>query len=136
MPVLPASSSGIGMNSHSSSPVRALRANSEPGDSTSYSQSLPAQPTISLSPIPDEEAGKTGTANIWTAMSYDPALGLLYIPVSSPSPNYWGGNRTQPIPLGTSTTALDINTGKVVWSRQWVHHDLWDYDINSAVNRP
>ncbi|WP_240043164.1 outer membrane protein assembly factor BamB family protein [Pseudomonas fragi] len=83
-------------------------------------------------PIPDEEAGKTGTANIWTAMSYDPALGLLYIPVSSPSPNYWGGNRTKPIPLGTSTTALDINTGKVVWSRQWVHHDLWDYDINSA----
>ena len=83
-------------------------------------------------PIPDEEAGKTGTANIWTAMSYDPALGLLYIPVSSPSPNYWGGNRTKPIPLGTSTTALDINTGKVVWSRQWVLHDLWDYDINSA----
>ena len=83
-------------------------------------------------PIPDEEAKKTGTANIWTAMSYDPALGLLYIPVSSPSPNYWGGNRTQPIPLGTSTTALDINTGKVVWSRQWVHHDVWDYDINSA----
>ena len=83
-------------------------------------------------PIPDDEALKTGTANIWTAMSYDPALGLLYIPVSSPSPNYWGGNRTQPIPLGTSTTALDINTGKVVWSRQWVHHDIWDYDINSA----
>ena len=83
-------------------------------------------------PIPEDEAGKTGTANIWTAMSYDPALGLLYIPVSSPSPNYWGGNRTKPIPLGTSTTALDINTGKVVWSRQWVHHDIWDYDINSA----
>jgi quinoprotein glucose dehydrogenase len=58
-------------------------------------------------PIPDEEAGNTGTANIWTAMSYDPALGLLYIPVSSPSPNYWGGNRAKPIPLGTSTTALD-----------------------------
>ena len=56
-------------------------------------------------PIPEEEAGKTGTANIWTAMSYDPALGLLYIPVSSPSPNYWGGNRTNPIPQGTSTTA-------------------------------
>ena len=65
-------------------------------------------------------------------MSYDAALGLLYIPVSSPSPNYWGGNRPKAIPLGTSTTALDINTGKVVWSRQWVHHDLWDYDINSA----
>ena len=61
-----------------------------------------------------------------------PANGLVYLPVSSPSPNYWGGNRVDAIPLGTSTTALDINTGKVVWSRQWVHHDVWDYDINSA----
>ena len=83
-------------------------------------------------PIPDDVAAKTGTANVWTAMSYDDKLGLLYIPVSSPSPNYWGGNRKEPIPLATSTTAVDINTGKVVWSRQWVHHDLWDYDINSA----
>lgn len=65
-------------------------------------------------------------------MSADEANGLVYLPVSSPSPNYWGGNRVDAIPLGTSTTALDINTGKVVWSRQWVHHDVWDYDINSA----
>ncbi len=83
-------------------------------------------------PIPDGEAPNTGTANVWTGMSYDDKLGLVYLPVSSPSPNFWGGNRTAPIPLATSTTALDINTGKVVWSRQWVHHDLWDYDINSA----
>lgn len=83
-------------------------------------------------PIPDDIASKTGTANIWTGMSYDAKLNLLYIPVSSPSPNYWGGNRSMPIPLATSTTALNLDTGKVVWSRQWVHHDLWDYDINSA----
>ena len=75
---------------------------------------------------------RTGTANVWTHMSADEANGLVYLPVSSPSPNYWGGNRVDAIPLGTSTTALDINTGKVVWSRQWVHHDVWDYDINSA----
>ncbi|WP_176086102.1 pyrroloquinoline quinone-dependent dehydrogenase [Martelella sp. HB161492] len=83
-------------------------------------------------PIPDAIAAKTGTANIWTGVSYDDKLGLVYVPVSSPSPNYWGGNRTEQIPLATSTTALDVNTGKVVWSRQWVHHDIWDYDINSA----
>ena len=82
--------------------------------------------------IPAESRKRTGTANVWTHMSADEANGLVYLPVSSPSPNYWGGNRVDAIPLGTSTTALDINTGKVVWSRQWVHHDVWDYDINSA----
>ncbi|QDY43907.1 pyrroloquinoline quinone-dependent dehydrogenase [Candidatus Pantoea soli] len=82
--------------------------------------------------IPADIRQRTGTANVWTHMSADEAHGLVYLPVSSPSPNYWGGNRKEAIPLGTSTTALDINTGKVVWSRQWVHHDVWDYDINSA----
>ncbi|MBF4166600.1 pyrroloquinoline quinone-dependent dehydrogenase [Enterobacter hormaechei] len=82
--------------------------------------------------IPAEIRKRTGTANVWTHMSADEANGLVYLPVSSPSPNYWGGNRVDASPLGTSTTALDINTGKVVWSRQWVHHDVWDYDINSA----
>ena len=82
--------------------------------------------------IPAEIRKRTGTANVWTHMTADEANGLVYLPVSSPSPNYWGGNRVDAIPLGTSTTALDINTGKVVWSRQWVHHDVWDYDINSA----
>lgn len=82
--------------------------------------------------LPEDIREQTGTANIWTAMSVDEDLGLLYLPVSSPSPNYWGGNRTEEIPYATSTTALDLDTGKVVWSRQWVHHDIWDYDINSA----
>ncbi len=36
------------------------------------------------------------------------------------------------MPLATSTTALDLETGEVVWSRQWIHHDVWDYDINAA----
>ncbi len=82
--------------------------------------------------LSDEVRKKSGTANVWTHMSADEENGLVYLPVSSPSPNYWGGNRTQKVPLATSTTALDIDTGEVVWSRQWVHHDVWDYDINSA----
>ncbi|UUP18225.1 Quinoprotein glucose dehydrogenase [Nitratireductor thuwali] len=82
--------------------------------------------------IPREMWDQTGTANVWTAMSVDEGLGLVYLPVASPSPNYWGGNRTEPIPFATSTTALDIATGEPVWSRQWVHHDLWDYDTVAA----
>ncbi|BBI61021.1 hypothetical protein HSBAA_23270 [Vreelandella sulfidaeris] len=82
--------------------------------------------------LSDEVREQSGTANVWTHMSADEELGLVYLPVSSPSPNFWGGNRTEEVPLATSTTALDIETGEVVWSRQWVHHDIWDYDINAA----
>lgn len=82
--------------------------------------------------IPPEMIPRTGTANIWTAMTADPDLGLVYAPVSSPSPNYWGGNRTDPMPLATSVTAIDIASGEVVWSFQHVRHDIWDYDTPSA----
>ncbi|WP_253272870.1 pyrroloquinoline quinone-dependent dehydrogenase [Halomonas sp. PR-M31] len=82
--------------------------------------------------LPEDLREKSGTSNVWTHMSADEELGLVYLPVSSPSPNYWGGNRTEDVPLATSTTALNIETGEVVWSRQWVHHDIWDYDTNSA----
>ncbi|MEA2118278.1 pyrroloquinoline quinone-dependent dehydrogenase [Halovibrio sp. HP20-50] len=82
--------------------------------------------------LSDEMREQSGTANVWTHMSADEERGLVYLPVSSPSPNFWGGNRTEEVPLATSTTALDIETGDVVWSRQWVHHDIWDYDTVAA----
>ena len=82
--------------------------------------------------LPPDAAKKTGTANVWASMSIDPEHNLLYLPVSSPSPNFYGGNRTEKLPLATSVTALDTETGKVVWSRQIVHHDIWDYDTNAA----
>lgn len=82
--------------------------------------------------IPTEMIPVTGTANIWSSMSADPDLGLVYVPVSSPSPNYWGGQRTAPIPLATSIAAIDIETGEVAWSFQHVYHDIWDYDTPSA----
>lgn len=77
-------------------------------------------------------AEKTGTSNVWASMSIDPDKGIVYLPISSPSPNFWGGNRLTPIPFGTSITALNINNGSVIWSKQLVHHDLWDFDTNAA----
>lgn len=82
--------------------------------------------------LPEGMREESGTANVWTHMSADEELGLVYLPISSPSPNYWGGNRTEEAPLATSTTAVDVETGEEVWHRQWVHHDIWDYDTNSA----
>jgi quinoprotein glucose dehydrogenase len=82
--------------------------------------------------IPEDSALRTGAANIRASMSVDADRKLLYIPVSSPSPSFFGGGRLEEIPYPSSVTALDIDTGKVVWSRKLVHHDLWDYGTNSA----
>ncbi|WP_420963331.1 pyrroloquinoline quinone-dependent dehydrogenase [Brucella sp. IR073] len=86
----------------------------------------------SFDPIPKNMQSKTGTSNVWASMSVDPDLNIVYLPVSSPSPNFYGGDRLDPIPLATSVTAVDADSGKVIWSRQLVHHDIWDYDTNSA----
>jgi quinoprotein glucose dehydrogenase len=70
--------------------------------------------------------------NSWMTASYDAKLGLVYLPMGVQTPDIWGGNRT---PLAerysSALVALDINTGKRVWSYQTVHHDLWDMDLPS-----
>jgi len=86
----------------------------------------------SFDPLPPGAERTTGTANVWASMSVDPAAGILYLPVSSPSPNFYGGDRKQSLPFVTGITALNADTGQVVWTRQLVHHDLWDFDTNSA----
>jgi quinoprotein glucose dehydrogenase len=83
-------------------------------------------------PIPEDVNGKTGHANVFAAMSVDAERNLLFVPVSSPSPSFFGGNRLDDLPNTGSLTALNIENGQVVWSRQFVHHDLWDYGTNSA----
>jgi quinoprotein glucose dehydrogenase len=82
--------------------------------------------------LPQELLSKTGTANVWASMSVDPERQILYIPVSSPSPNFYGGDIPEGLQVITSVTALDIPTGKMLWSRQLVHHDIWDLDTNAA----
>jgi quinoprotein glucose dehydrogenase len=82
--------------------------------------------------IPPEIVNQTGTANVWGGISVDPETGLVFLPTSSPSPNYYGGDRTQPMPYATATVALDAETGEVKWSRQLVHHDIWDLDLAAA----
>ena len=70
--------------------------------------------------------------NSWMTASYDPALGLVYLPMGVQTPDIWGGNRTPAAErYASGLVALDINTGKRVWSYQTVHHDLWDMDLPS-----
>jgi quinoprotein glucose dehydrogenase len=70
--------------------------------------------------------------NSWITASYDAKLGLVYMPMGVQTPDIWGGNRDALSERYSSAlVALDINTGKRVWSYQTVHHDLWDMDLPS-----
>jgi quinoprotein glucose dehydrogenase len=82
--------------------------------------------------IPEDMLDQTGTANVWAGISVDPETGLAFLPTSSPSPNYYGGDRLKEMPYATATVAVNAETGEVKWARQLVHHDIWDVDINSA----
>ena len=70
-----------------------------------------------------------GTANVWAPMSSDEERGLLFLPTSSPSPDFWGGKRPGNDEHANSVVALRTETGELVWSFQTTHHDVWDYDL-------
>ena len=74
-------------------------------------------------------AHKTGAANAWSLISVDAARGLIFVPVGSASPDFFGGERLGANLYSNSLVALIASTGKVVWHFQAVHHDLWDYDV-------
>jgi quinoprotein glucose dehydrogenase len=77
-------------------------------------------------------AAKTGAANAWSRIAVDEALGLVFVPTGSPSPDYFGGERLGDNRYSNSVVALNAATGKVVWQFQTVHHDLWDYDVATS----
>ncbi len=74
-------------------------------------------------------ASRTGAANAWAPLSIDVDLGLVFVPTSSPSPDFYGGERLGDNRYANSIVALNAGTGSVVWHQQTVHHDVWDYDI-------
>ncbi len=78
-----------------------------------------------------EQAARTGTANVWAPLSVDEERGLVFAATGSASPDYFGGRRLGNNRHANSLVALDAASGSVAWSRQLVHHDLWDFDIAS-----
>lgn len=80
-------------------------------------------------------AGKTytrGTPNVWSTAAFDPDLGLIYLPVGNATPDYWGSHRSMASEgSSSSVVAVDAATGKMRWTFQTVHHDVWDYDVPS-----
>ena len=70
----------------------------------------------------------TGNAAVWTALSADPDLGYVYLPVELGTGDYYGGHRPGDNLFSQSIVALDAATGERVWHFQTVHHGIWDYD--------
>ncbi|HIA58632.1 MAG TPA: pyrroloquinoline quinone-dependent dehydrogenase [Gammaproteobacteria bacterium] len=75
-----------------------------------------------------------GNTNVWSFMSADDELGLVYLPVSTPTNDYWGGLRHGENVFAESLLVLNAESGERVWHFQTVHHGVWDYDIASAPN--
>jgi quinoprotein glucose dehydrogenase len=80
----------------------------------------------------DGSAEYTGNTGVWTQISVDESLGLVYLPVESPTGDYYGGHRPGNDLFGESLVCVDLKTGKRKWHYQLVHHPLWDMDISSA----
>ncbi len=88
--------------------------------------SLSGKPRWQFDPLQGHR--DSGSANVWAPISVDRELGLVYLPTSAPSPDYYGVSRPGNNTYANSVVALDIATGDVRWHFQHVRHDLWDYD--------
>ena len=74
----------------------------------------------------------TGDTQVWGPFSADEELGYVYLPIATPTGDYWGGERPGNNLFGESLVCLDARTGKRVWHFQMVHHGVWDYDLATA----
>ena len=76
-----------------------------------------------------DSAKGRGGANMWSIPSVDAGRGIVFLPLTSPSADYYGGDRKGAGLFGDSLVALDALTGKRIWHFQSVHHNIWDYDL-------
>lgn len=80
----------------------------------------------------DESWKYTGNANVWTLMTVDEELGYVYLPMSTPTNDWYGGHRLGDNLFAEALVCVDATTGERIWHFQTVHHGLWDYDLPGA----
>lgn len=83
---------------------------------------------------PEDAWTYTGGANNWGGMSLDQERGMVFVPLGSPTYDFYGANRKGKNLFGNCVVALKAATGELVWYFQTVHHDLWDYDLPAPPN--
>ena len=80
----------------------------------------------------DEGVEFTGNSGVWAPISGDPQLGHVYLPVEDPTGDYYGGDRPGANLFSSGLVVLDVKTGERQWHYQFIHHDIWDWDVPSA----
>ena len=97
--------------------------------------------TFNTIPLPGEFGNDTwerdswavnGNTGVWTQITVDEDLGLVYLPVETPTSDYYGGHRPGNNLFAESLVCVDLRTGQRKWHFQLVHHPLWNYDMSSA----
>ena len=73
-----------------------------------------------------------GNTGVWTQITVDEDLGLVYLAVESPTSDWYGGHRPGNNLFGESLVCVDLKTGLRKWHYQVVHHPIWNYDLSSA----
>lgn len=123
--------SSIGDNNRLDSPNGVVRAYDAKSGSERWSwDPIPRTPgTPGYDTWSGTYAHQTGSANAWSMLSADTVRDLVFVPVGSASPDFYGGERVGANQYANSVVALRASTGQVVWAFQVVHHDIWDYDV-------
>ncbi|HYL39172.1 MAG TPA: pyrroloquinoline quinone-dependent dehydrogenase [Bryobacteraceae bacterium] len=74
----------------------------------------------------------TGNTGVWGQITVDDQLGIVYLPVETPTGDEYGGSRPGNGLFGESLVALDLKTGQRIWHYQFIHHGIWDWDLPCA----
>jgi quinoprotein glucose dehydrogenase len=74
-----------------------------------------------------------GNVGVWTQITVDEELGLVYLPVETPSSDFYGGHRPGHNLFAESLVCVDLKTGQRKWHFQFVHHPIWNFDMSSAA---
>lgn len=91
----------------------------------------PGDPSVTRLPVKDGQYTRH-TPNVWSIPSVDEKLGMIYLPTGNATPDFWGGaRRPEDDAVSTSVIALNLETGRLVWKFQTLHHDVWDLDVPS-----
>ena len=79
-----------------------------------------------------ESWATNGNVGVWTQITVDEELGLVYLPVETPSSDFYGGHRPGNNLFAESLVCVDLKTGQRKWHYQFVHHPIWNFDMSSA----
>src|SRR5689334_15416529 len=81
----------------------------------------------------NESWAVNGNTGVWTQITVDEDLGLVYLPVETPTSDFYGGHRPGNNLFAESLVCVDLKTGQRKWHYQFVHHPIWNFDNSSAA---